>query len=149
LTDAEVAAVVVAANGIDVSYAEIARQKATDSRVKAFAEQMITDHNAVNKSAGELVTKLGVTPRENDVSRSLQEQATKTRADLSSKSGAEFDRAYIANEVAYHQAVLDALDNVLIPSAANAELKQTLIGVRPAFEAHLRQAQSIQSALGS
>ena len=147
LTDAEIAAVVVAANTIDVQYGELARQRATDSGVKQFAETMIRDHTAVNKNAVELVTKLGVTPQENDVSRSLQQQATETRALLASKSGAEFDRAYIANEVAYHKAVLDALDKVLIPSAANAELKQTLIDVRPAFDGHLRHAESLSRAL--
>lgn len=148
LTDAQIAAIVVAANSIDVRYGEIARERASDERVKQFAETMITDHTAVNQSAGELVGRLGVTPQENDVSRSLEASAADTREDLTTKSGAEFDRAYIGNEVAYHRAVLDALDNLLIPNATNAELKATLEGVRPAFQAHLEHAESIQQALG-
>lgn len=148
LNDAEIAAVVVAANGIDVKYGEIAVQKATNPKVKQFAQTMITDHNAVNKSAGELVGKLGVTPAENDVSRSLEAGAVTKRAELESKSGAEFDRAYIANEVEYHKAVLNALDSVLIPNAANEELKNTLIGVKPAFQAHLQHAETLLRELG-
>lgn len=147
LTDAEIAAVVVAANSIDVSYGEIARDRARDERVKQFAETMITDHTAVNKSAVELVGRLGVTPKENDVSRSLEASANDTRALLRSKSGGEFDLAYIRNEVEYHRAVIDALDGLLIPSASNAELRETLVGVRPAFVAHLRHAESLQQAL--
>ena len=149
LNDAEIAAIVVAANSIDVRYGEIARERATDERVRQFAEMMITDHTAVNESAGALVARLGVTPQENDVSRSLESSAGETRASLTAKTGAEFDRAYIANEVTYHQAVLDALDDLLIPNATNAELRQTLVGVRPAFAAHLQRAQSLQQSLGT
>jgi putative membrane protein len=148
LNDAEIAAIVVAANAIDVRYGEVARERANDERVRQFAETMITDHTAVNQSAGELVARLGVTPQENDVSRSLEASAEDTRASLMAMSGAEFDRAYIANEVEYHRAVLDALDNLLIPNATNAELKSTLEGVRPAFQAHLQHAESIQQSLG-
>ena len=148
LDDADIAAVVVAANSIDVSYGEIARERATDERVKQFAEMMITDHTAVNQSAGELVARLGVTPTQNDVSRSLESSAATTRESLLTKSGAEFDRAYIENEIAYHRAVLSALDETLIPGATNEELKQTLVGVRPAFQAHLEHAESLLAALG-
>ncbi|MEX1181897.1 MAG: DUF4142 domain-containing protein [Gemmatimonadota bacterium] len=147
VTDAEIAAIVVAANEIDVRYGELARERATDPAVKQFAETMITDHTAVNESAVELVTRLGVTPEESDVSRSLEASAAETRQSLETKSGAEFDQAYIDNEVAYHQTVLDALDGLLIPSATNAELKQTLVGVRPAFEAHLEHAKALQQTV--
>ena len=149
LSDAEIAAIVVAANAIDVRYGEIARERATDERVREFAETMIRDHTAVNESAGELVSRLGVTPQPNDVSRSLEASAAETREMLMNTSGVEFDRAYIANEVAYHRTVLDALDDLLIPNATNAELKSTLTGVRPAFEAHLRHAESLQQSLGT
>lgn len=145
--DAEIAAIVVTANRIDVQYGELARERAVDARIKQFAETMITDHNAVNQSAGELVTRLGVTPRPSEVSRSLESGAEATRASLMTKTGTAFDEAYIANEVAYHKAVLSALDDLLIPSATNAELKQTLVSVRPAIEAHLRHAESLQSSL--
>ena len=64
-------------------------------------------------------------------------------------SGAAFDRAYVDHEVAYHQAVLDAMDSTLIPNAQNAELKALLVKVRPAFVAHLEHAKHIQAALAA
>lgn len=149
LSDAEIAAIVVTANSIDVRYGELARERASDERVREFAETMIRDHTAVNESAGELVTRLGVTPQPSDVTRSLESSDRETRERLMGLTGAEFDRAYIDHEVAYHQAVLDALDDLLIPNATNAELRETLVGVRPAFEAHLRHAQSLQQSLGT
>jgi len=147
VSDAQIAAIVVAANQVDIDAGKLAESKATNARVKAFARQMVTDHAGVNKAATELVTKLGVTPAENETSRSLTADGEKNRSSLQGKSGADFDRAYIDNEVAYHQAVLDALDKTLIPNAQNAELKNMLVTTRPAFEAHLMMAKDVQAAL--
>ena len=68
---------------------------------------------------------------------------------LGGQTGAGFDRAYIDHEVRYHQQVLDALDNTLIPGAQNAELKALLQQVRPNVAAHLERAKSIQTSLGT
>ncbi len=83
------------------------------------------------------------------MSRGLEADAARTRESLTSKTGEAFDRAYIANEVEYHAAVLSALDDLLIPGARNEELRQALLGVRPAIEAHLRHAEQLQQDLGS
>lgn len=148
MTDANIAAIVVTANTIDADMGRLALSKSSNAQVKQFAQQMITDHTAVNEAAVALVTRLGVTPAESSTSTGLKASAEQTRARLNALSGAEFDRAYIANEVAYHQAVLNAVDNALIPSAQNAELKATLVSVRPAFVAHLQHAQQLQASLG-
>ena len=149
LTDANIAAIVVTANTIDVQNGELALAKSSNAQVREFAQHMITDHTAVNKAAVELVTRLGVTPMQNATSTGLKATADETRTRLAAMNEAEFDRAYIANEIAYHQAVLQALDGALIPSAQNAELKATLVSVRPAFVAHLEHAQRVQASLGS
>jgi putative membrane protein len=147
VSDAQIAAIVVAANQVDIDAGQLATSKATNAKVKAFARQMVTDHTGVNKAASALVTKLGVTPEPNETSRSLTTGGEQTRSSLQSKTGAEFDRAYVDNEVTYHQTVLDALDNTLIPNAQNAELKNMLVTTRPAFEAHLKMAKDLQSSL--
>jgi putative membrane protein len=121
---------------------------ASNGEVKKFADQMITDHTGVNKQAVELVTKLKVTPEDNSTSQSLKAGGEKNIANLKTLKGAAFDKAYIDNEVAYHQAVLDAMDKTLIPGATNAELKALLVKVRPAFVAHLEHAKHVQSTLG-
>lgn len=147
LSDANIAAIVVAANTIDIKNGEMARTKTRNDAVKKFADHMITDHTSVNKQATDLVTKLGVTPEENATSQGLVSSADATRAQLNSKDGADFDKAYIDNEVAYHQAVIDMLDNTLVPGATNAELKTLLENTRPAFVAHLDHAKTIQADL--
>jgi putative membrane protein len=144
LSDPEVASVAVTANQIDISYAEIAKKKSKDAEVLKFAQTMINDHNAVIEKAGALVKKLGVTPKDNDVSKKLNADATKTKAMLQSKSGAAFNKAYVDNEVAYHKAVISAVEDLLIPESENGELKELLQTVVPALRAHLEHAEMLQ-----
>ena len=148
LSDAQIAAIVVVANQIDVDAGELATKKGTHADVKKLAERMVTDHTGVNKAAGELVTKLGVTPEATDASRALEAGGDAKLQELAKLDGAAFDKAYVDNEVAYHEAVIGVLDAQLIPSAANAELKTMLVDVRPAFVAHLEHAKQVQATLG-
>jgi putative membrane protein len=148
LNDAQIAHVAVTANAIDSAAGVLAKQKGTAKAVKDFAQMMITDHTGVNKQAVALATKLKVTPEDNDVSRQLKSGADQNVSNLQGKSGADFDSTYIDHEVTYHQAVLDALDQTLVPGAQNAELKALLEKVRPAIAAHLDRAKSIQGQLG-
>lgn len=149
LSDEEVAHVAVTANAIDIDLARFAQTRVRDATVREFAGTMITDHTAVNAQAAALAGRLGVTPRDNTVSRALQSAASEARGALESLRGDAFDRAYMDREVAYHQAVLDALDDLLIPTTANAELRKLLQEVRPAIAAHLDHALQIRRALGS
>lgn len=144
LTDPEVASIAVVANQIDISYAELAKQKSKDAEVLKFAATMATDHKAVIDQAVALATRLGVTPKDNAVSKQLQADAEKTRKSLAAKSGASFDKAYIDNEVAYHKAVIAVLETRLIPESENKELKDLLTNVMPAFKAHLSHAEMVQ-----
>jgi putative membrane protein len=147
-TDPQIAAIVVTANQVDVDAGKLAESKTQSNVVKAFADRMVADHAAVNKAASDLVQKLGVTPEDNATSRSLQQGGDANLAKLKSLDNKRFDEAYIDHEVAYHEAVLDALDKTLIPSAHNEELKGLLVKVRPAFVAHLEHAKHLQSELG-
>jgi len=148
VTDAQIAAIVVTANQVDIDAGKLAKSKGSNAEVKAFAEQMITDHTGVNKQATELVTKLKVKPEDNDTSKSLKAGGEKNVTDLKALKGVAFDKGYIDHEVVYHQQVLDALDKTLIPGAKNEELKALLVKVRPAFEAHLAHARQVQASLG-
>ena len=146
-SDPQIAAIVVTANQVDIDAGKLARKKAQSSEVKAFAQRMVVDHSGVNKSASELVQKLHVTPEANPTSESLKKGGEDNVAALQKLSGAAFDKAYIDHEVAYHEAVLSAVDKTLIPSAQNAELKALLVKVRPAFVAHLEHAKHLQAEL--
>jgi putative membrane protein len=147
VTDPQIAAIVVAANAVDIKAGELAQSKTTNPKIKQFADTMVRDHTAVNKAAVDLVTKLGVTPEENETSRSLTSSGEQTRERIGGLSGKEFDTAYIDNEVTYHATVIKALDDTLIPNAKNAELKALLIKVRPSFVTHLHHAEQLKASL--
>ena len=146
--DAQIAAIVVTANQVDIDAGDYAQAHASADDVKAFARQMVTDHTAVNKSATDLAGRLHLTPEDNPTAQSLKKGGDDNVAHLKTLSGPAFDRAYVDHEVAYHEAVLKALDDTLIPNASNADLKALMMKVRPAFVAHLEHAKMLQARLG-
>lgn len=148
INDAQIAAIVVTANQVDIDAGKLAETRGSSQQIKDFGKQMATDHAGVNKQAVDLVTRLKVKPEDNPTAQSLKQGGLDNVKSLSTLSGAAFDKAYIAHEVAYHQAVLDAVDKTLIPGATNADLKALLVKVRPAFQAHLDHAKMVQSAIG-
>ena len=145
--DAQIAQIVLTADSVDVDYGNLAVKKTKNAEVKAFAETMIRDHTAVNAQAIALAKKLGMTPEPSDTSKSLKSDGEKEMAKLKAMRGAEFDKAYIDNEVAYHESVIGALDKVLLPNAKNAELKSLLESGRPIFVSHLNHAKELQASL--
>ena len=149
LSDPEVASVAVVANQIDISYGEIAKVRSKNDDILKFAETMISDHKAVIAQAAALVKKLGVTPKDNAVSQKLLADAEKTKKTLRSKSGKAFDKAYIDNEVAYHKAVIAAVEGLLIPETDNKELKDLLENVVPALKTHLEHAIMVQTKISN
>jgi putative membrane protein len=147
LTDPKIAHIAYTAGVIDIAAAKQALTKTSSKDVKAFAEDMVRDHEAVNNQALALVKKLNVTPEDNDTSKTLSKNAAAKLAELSKLKGAEFDKAYVANEVAYHKAVDSALETTLIPDASNAELKSLLQTGLKIFEGHEQHAEHVAASL--
>ncbi|MGC1467293.1 MAG: DUF4142 domain-containing protein [Pseudolabrys sp.] len=145
--DAQIAHIAYTAGLADIANAQQALKKTKNKEVRAFAQDMARDHKAVNDKALALVKKLKVTPQDNDTSKSIAKGQADARAKLSKLKGAAFDKAYIANEVAYHKTVNGALETVLIPSASNAELKSLLETGLKIFQGHLEHAEHVASEL--
>ena len=145
--DAQIAHIAYTAGEIDIKAAKLALQKSKNKEVRDFAENMVRDHAAVNDQALALVKKLNVTPEDNDTSKALLKQAEAERAELEKLSGAKFDKAYADNEVAYHKAVDNALETVLIPDATNAELKDLLTTGLKIFQGHEQHAEHVAQCL--
>lgn len=146
-TDPQIAHIAYTAGVIDIAAAKQALSKAGSKDVKAFAQDMVRDHEAVNKQALDLVKKLKVTPEDNDTSKTLSKQAADKLVELGKLSGAAYDKAYVANEVAYHKAVNGALETLLIPSASNAELKGLLQTGLKIFQGHQQHAEHVAAEL--
>jgi len=147
LNDAQIAHIAYTAGVIDVKAGKLALKKSKNKEVRAFAQNMVDDHTAVNDKALALLKKLKVTPQDNDTSKALAKQAAAETATLSKLKGAAFDRAYAKNEVAFHKTVNGALQSTLIPSASNAELKALLETGLKLFEGHQQHAEHVSADL--
>jgi putative membrane protein len=145
--DAQIAHIAYTAGQIDIDAAQLALKKSQNKEVRAFADDMLRDHKAVNEKALALVKKLNVTPQDNDTSKGLLKQAKEKQAELQKLSGTAFDKAYTAHEVAYHKTVNGALDSTLIPSATNAELKDLLGTGLKIFQGHQQHAEHVLADL--
>jgi putative membrane protein len=147
LTDPQIAHIAYTAGDLDVKAAQLALKISKNAEVIAFANNMASDHAAVNDQALVLLKKLGVTPEDNDVSEGLVKQSGEEQAKLAKLTGANFDKAYAANELAYHKTVNDALEKTLIPSTSNPELKDLLSTGLKIFQGHQEHAQMLVKML--
>lgn len=147
LNDAQIADIAYTAGVIDINAANQALDKSRNMDIRMFAQEMVADHTAVNDKATALLKKLGVTPEPNPVSKSLSDAAKEKLNDFGKLSGANFDRAYINNEVAFHMKVDDTLRSTLIPGAQNSELKDLLKSGLKIFEEHLMHAEETVASL--
>lgn len=148
-SDPQIAHIAYTAGQIDIAAAKQALAKSKDKTVRAFAEAMVRDHAAVNDKALALVKALGVTPEANPTSSALSAQATQKHEELAKLDGRAFDRAYLANEVAYHRTVNGALQSTLIPNADNAQLRGLLETGLKLFREHQLHAEQLAATLGA
>jgi putative membrane protein len=146
-TDTQIAHIAYTAGVIDIKAAELARKQSTNKEVRAFADDMLRDHKAVNDQALALLKKLKVTPEDNSTSRALNQQAEAKLKELQALKGPAFDKAYAQNEVAFHRQVNDALQTTLIPAASNGELKSLLATGLKIFQGHQQHAEHLVQEL--
>ncbi|KIC22797.1 hypothetical protein RA20_00090 [Leisingera sp. ANG-Vp] len=147
MNDLEIAHTAYTAGAIDIRYAHLALAVSESPEVREFAAVMLRDHTAVNEAAGGLVAELNVTPQDNDLSRALVSGAAEKRAELAGLSGKDFDCAYAANELAYHQLVNKTLEESFIPWATVPQLKELLGEGLVTFQAHEKHAENMVAAL--
>ena len=146
LDDPTIIAIFDAANTYDIEAGALAEKKAKNHDVHEFAEMIQRDHRAVRQQGRDLAASLKVTPTPpaNFALTSAHEAAmTKLRG----LSGAAFDRAFLQNEVDFHNAVIDAVTKTLLPATQNAQLKDLETKVAPAFVAHRDRAQNLLNNL--
>lgn len=145
ISDANIAAMVLASNNTDISYARLVPPRAQRDDVKKFAERMLTDHTGVNALVTQLLAKLDLAPQDNAISLDMRDESADKRDLMRELSGFAFDSTYMENEVAYHQKFLASIDDQMLPAARNAELRALLSAVRPAVAAHLAHAEQVRA----
>jgi len=90
----------------EIAAAKLAASRAMNSEVKAFAADMIKDHT---KSSDDLKAAIGASGQAINLPTAVSADKQSKLDDLAEKKGADFDKAYMENQVDAHQAALDLL----------------------------------------
>ena len=146
LDDPTIVAIFDAANTADIETGSLAAERGASQEVRQFGAMLARDHKQVRQQGRDLAAKLHVTPTPPAGDQSAKAQA-ETMAKLRSLEGAEFDRAFLEHEYAFHRDVIDAIQKTLLPAIQNAELKALVVKVAPAFQAHMQMAQQLEKQL--
>ena len=141
--DANIAAMVLALNNTDISYARLAPSRSSRDDVKRFAERMLTDHSGLNALLNALLEKMDIGPEDNLASLDMRDESATKRDLMRDLEAFAFDSAYATNEVSYHQKFLASLDNEMLPAVRNADFRSLLTTIRPAVAAHLAHAEQL------
>lgn len=147
LNDLEIAHVAYTADNIDIQYAHIALALSKNPEVREFAKTMIRDHEAVNEQALALLNKLGAQPQDNFLSQALKDGAADIVNELTALRGAEFDKRYAENELAYHKAVNELVADTFIPNIENKEVKDLFKAGLEIFLVHEGHAEAMVKSL--
>jgi putative membrane protein len=148
LSDGEIAYLYLQANLFEVDKAELARVQGTAPEVKHHGDEVAKDHSGVVKMFEELLLKTGIKPITAEDSAQRVAEQEKVVSGLKQKTGADFDRAYIAHEIANHRAVIKAIRETFLPATKNEQLAAHFRGVLPAFEHHLAMTIEAAKSLG-
>lgn len=145
-TDANVVDVITVANQGEVDYSQVGVQKATNASLKAFARKMVKEHGTIIDDVKALASRLNVTPAPNDKANELKGEVQKDINDLNAKTGKDFDKEFIDEQIDMHQEMLDLL-NDLDGRTTNADLKTAIAAAKPKVQAHLDEAKVIKDAI--
>ena len=146
LDDPTIVAIFDAANTADIETGGLAAKQGHSKEVRDFGAMLVRDHTHVRKLGRDLAAKLSVTPTppKNDKSAAAHAETMKR---LRALSGAEFDHAFLQYEVTFHKNVIDAVNTTLLPAIKNAELKDLVVKIAPAFQAHMLAAENLDKKL--
>ena len=142
LDDPTIVAIFDAANTWDIETGAIAARRGRSSEVREFGKMLQMDHSMVRKQGRDLAAKLGVTPTAPKNFGMARDHAAAMKR-LRSVKRSDFDREFLKHEVAFHKAVIDAVTTTLLPALKNQEVKDLVVKVAPAFQAHMAKAQSL------
>lgn len=142
LDDPTIVAIFDAANTYDIEAASLAIKKGTTPRIRDFASMLVKAHTGARQQGRDLAKKLGVTPTPPAVNPLAADHEAAMKK-LRGLSGTAFDRAFLENEIAYHKAVIGAVQNTLLPAIQNAELKAFVVRISPVFVQHEQAAEQL------
>lgn len=134
---------VEAANGgmAEVELGKLAQQKAANSKVKDFGAMMVTDHSKANDELKALAKTLKIT-----LPTAINADEQKAKDDLSKKSSADFDKAYVDNMIEDHKKDIKVFEDAS-KNCKDASLQAFATKTLPTLKMHLDAIQKIHDSM--
>ena len=143
IDETDVVAIFDLANTADIETGRLAAERAENKEVRDYGIMLSQVHTEVRQKGRDLAKKLGVTPATISPDDPMAKDHAAVMKKLGALRGAEFDRAFLQHEAAFHGAVLTAVKTSLLPAIRNPELKDFVTSLAPAFEAHRLMAEHL------
>ena len=126
----------------EMTFSQLAVQKATDRAVKKYAQKMITDHQVLEQQMKPFADQMGVTPV-----TTLDSMHQQKYDQLNGMSGADFDKQYMSDMDTDHHTSLDAFKTEET-STTNAQLKPTVKKGEKVVAQHTEMADKMVKKMG-
>lgn len=149
VNDREILQILQTANNGEIDQAKQAKKISKSKPVKDFADMMVLEHKQVQKDLKKWSAKTKIKMAPSKLNDDLKNTAQASMEKLKRVSGKEFDRDYVADQVAMHEGLLAQLDSTLIPNAQDKELKDLLNKIRTSVAMHLDKAKNLQTTIGT
>jgi putative membrane protein len=142
-SDADAKYAVDAANGgmAEVALGKLAQQKATNPKVKDFADMMVTDHSKANAELMALAKSKNIT-----LPTTVSDEKQKEMTELSKKAGADFDKAYVDAMIDGHKKTIDLFEDEA-KNGKDPDLKAFAAKTLPTIKMHLTHIQGIKDGM--
>jgi putative membrane protein len=148
-SDAEILGNVLAVDDNEIAAASAAKKKKISPEAKTYAKMLQDQHKENAAKAKKLGKKIGMKPAASTTSKQLRSKGAEELTAMSSKNGTEFEKAYIDAMVNGHTEALRLIDDKLVPSARNEDLKAFLAETRGHVAAHLEEGKRLQGSQAS
>lgn len=147
LTDPNIASLIATTNSAEIVAGDAAATKAENADVKAFARMMVREHQAMQRQVDSAVRAASVTPQASTQAETMRDSNKRQFDSLNALKGDEFDRGYVATQVAAHEKALNDL-RTWQSQAQSPELRAIIEAALPKVQDHLDRARALRSKLG-
>lgn len=146
LSMANVAGLVVAANNATIQRSEVARVRAADPRVRAFAGRVLTESQRASGVIHQYLVTYGITPQPEATAAVIDRNSAQTVSMLQGAQGLEVDRIYLQSQIENDRWLINSLDAVM-PSVPSSDARDQLMELRSALNARVLEAQNLEAAV--
>lgn len=129
------------ANNTTINSSRLALDRSRNNAVRSMAQRLINDHTRANQ----MLSESGIAMHGNNMTNGMAQAGRKTVTNLSTYSGAAFDRKFVDTQIQQHNWMISNLNNSLIPGARSKKLRNTLREIREMEHNHLKMLQDLQS----